>query len=237
MFVKICGLRSADDVAAAVEAGADAVGFVFHPKSVRDITPEAAASASVNAPGHIKRVAVMRHPANEAWQAVLSGFAPDVLQTDAEDFETLDVPEQVERWAVYREGSEVSGTGLFVYEGRQSGAGETVNWKRAAEIAQSGDMILAGGLDAEILGAQVFSLGKFGIAVLQDNLHLRAAENAAHYLGLEGRFDAANVGEAIATVGPYGVDVSSGVESAPGIKDATLIKEFVTAAKAAGRNL
>lgn len=195
MFVKICGLRSADDVAVAVEAGADAVGFVFHPKSVRDTTPEAAATAAAAAPDHIKRVAVMRHPSNDEWQSVLKAFVPDVLQTDVQDFDSLDVPEQVERWAVYREGNQVSETGYFVYEGAQSGAGETVDWARAAEIASDRNMILAGGLDA------------------------------------------ANVAEAIATVRPRGVDVSSGVESAPGIKDATLIKEFVTAAKAAGRNL
>lgn len=195
MFVKICGLRSADDVAAAVDAGADAVGFVFHPKSVRDTTPEAAAIAASATPGHVKRVAVMRHPSNDEWQAVLNGFAPDVLQTDVQDFESLDVPEQVERWAVYREGNQVTDTGFFVYEGAQSGAGETVDWGRAGEIARSGNMILAGGLDAS------------------------------------------NVVEAVATVRPHGVDVSSGVESSPGVKDATLIREFVTAAKAAGRIL
>ena len=201
MFVKICGLRSADDVTAAVDAGADAVGFVFHRKSVRDTTPEAAATAASATPDHVKRVAVMRHPSNDEWQAVLNGFAPDVLQTDFEDFASLDVPEHVERWPVHRE--KVTGPFLlglkgpvtFLYEGAQSGAGETVDWGRAGEIAKNGNMILAGGLDAS------------------------------------------NVAEAITTVQPFGVDVSSGVESAPGAKDATLIKEFVTAAKAAGRNL
>lgn len=199
MFVKICGLRTTEDVAAAVDAGADAVGFVFHPKSVRDTTPALAAAASSEVPGNIKRVAVMRHPSNADWQQVLSGFGPDVLQTDAEDFASLDVPGHVECWPVYRqengEKNRVTGTTNYVYEGAQSGAGETVDWERAAEVANVGKMILAGGLCVS------------------------------------------NVAEAIATVRPFGVDVSSGVESAPGLKDATLIEEFVTAAKAAGRNL
>jgi len=86
-------------------------------------------------------------------------------------------------------------SGTYLYEGGQSGRGETVDWARAAELAKIGDMILAGGLGIE------------------------------------------NVAQAIATVRPYGVDVSSGVESAPGEKDSRKIREFISAAKAAGNKL
>lgn len=197
MFVKVCGLRDADGVEAAVSAGVDAIGFVFHPKSVRNIPPQEAQSAADAAPPHITRVAVMRHPSNDEWQAVLEGFSPHVLQTDAGDFQALDVPDTVKRWPVFREGGTLPGELIdtFLYEGKQSGAGETVDWGRAARITKQGNMILAGGLDP------------------------------------------ANVAAAITAVRPYGVDVSSGVESAPGVKDATLIYDFVTAAKAAWRNL
>ena len=82
--------------------------------------------------------------------------------------------------------------GIFVYEGRKSGMGETVDWETAAAIAREGRMILAGGLSAD------------------------------------------NVAEAIAKVAPYGVDVSSAVESRPGVKDAARIAAFVEAARAAG---
>ena len=82
-----------------------------------------------------------------------------------------------------------------MYEGPRSGAGETVDWARAAEVAEYGNMILAGGISA------------------------------------------ANVADAIATVRPYGIDVSSAVESAPGQKDPALIKEFIKAARAAEKNL
>jgi phosphoribosylanthranilate isomerase len=195
VFVKICGLSKADDVHAAVEAGADAVGFVFA-KSVRQITAAQAAAISADVPAHIKRVAVMLHPLNEEWQAVLQTFSPHVLQTDAEDFAVLDVPDSVQQWPVYREGGATPNTvGTYIYEGHKSGQGVTVDWSRAATIARDGKMILAGGLGVQ------------------------------------------NVAEAITTVQPFGVDVSSAVESAPGRKNARLIKEFLNAVRAAEKNL
>lgn len=196
MFVKICGLSSPEHVQAAVDAGADAVGFVFA-ESVRRVAPSHAAEISNRVPDTIKKVAVMLHPTNEEWQQVLQGFGPDVLQTDAEDFANLDVPDNIERWPVYREGrvASVTESDTFVYEGPKSGQGETVDWTQAAEIAKQGNMILAGGLSA------------------------------------------ANVAEAIATVRPYGVDVSSAVESVPGQKDPAKIKEFISAARAAEKEL
>ena len=193
MFVKICGLTNELHVQVAVEAGADAVGFVFA-DSVRRVEPLQAARIASLVPETVKRVAVMLHPSNEEWQAVVRDFAPDVLQTDVADFQNLDVPNSVESWPVHREGNRVSGTvfsGTYLYEGARSGSGETVDWSRAAELAKVGNMILAGGL----------SVG--------------------------------NVAEAISIVRPFGVDVSSAVESAPGEKDSQLIREFIIAAKAA----
>ncbi len=200
MFVKICGLSVKDQVDAAVAAGANAVGCVFA-ESVRRVAPQVAATITRDVPGAVKRVAVMLHPSNEEWQAVLQTFRADVLQTDANDFANLDVPESVECWPVFREGNLVTVppgnlvTVPFLYEGAKSGSGETVDWSRAAELARQGNMILAGGLSA------------------------------------------ANVAEAVATVRPYGVDVSSAVESAPGVKDPALIHEFITAARAAEKTL
>lgn len=195
LLIKICGLRDRQHVAVALEAGAGALGFVFA-KSSRQVTPRHARSISGDVPRNVKRVAVMLHPANDEWQRVLEQFAPDVLQTDAADFDGLEVPASVERWPVYREGqSRPAAVGTWVYEGPKSGRGETVDWATAAALATSGGMILAGGLAPE------------------------------------------NVASAIQTVKPSGVDVSSGVESAPGQKDAQLIKEFIGAARAAERDL
>mgnify|MGYP000200471663 CR=1 FL=1 len=191
LFVKICGLRNAADVSAAAAAGADAIGFVFA-ESVRRVTPQEAREAVRRAPKHLLKVAVMRHPSNDDWLRVLAEFGPDVLQTDAADLASLDVPSTVATWPVHREG-DVAGepSGTFLYEGPASGSGEAVDWQAAGRIAGRGQMILAGGLSP------------------------------------------ANVGRAIAAARPWGVDVSSGVESAPGCKDAGLIRTFITAARAA----
>jgi len=191
VFVKICGLRHAGHVTAAIDAGADALGFVFA-ESVRRIDPQAASRITQAVPACIRRVAVMLHPTNSEWRAVLHGFVPDVLQTDAEDFAALDIPDSVTCWPVHREAtSPQQPRGTYVYEGPTSGQGETVDWSRAADVASNGNMILAGGLTS------------------------------------------ANVAEAISIVRPFGVDVSSAVESEPGQKDARLIAEFINAAKAA----
>ncbi len=195
MFVKICGLQSEPDVITAIAAGADAIGFVFA-ESVRRVTPEQARDACTAVPPDVRRVAVMLHPANEEWREVLDVFSPDVLQTDIEDFAALDVPDSVECWPVIREGrGETPLPPIFVYEGAKSGAGQTVDWQRAADVTEQGLMILAGGLDA------------------------------------------GNVARAIEEVQPFGVDVSSGVESAPGEKDPRLIQEFISAAKAVEKSL
>ncbi len=189
VMVKICGLHDTAGVTAAVESGANAIGFVFA-ESVRRVTPRQANDASREVSEHVKRVAVMRHPTNDEWRAVLDVFAPDVLQTDIEDFVALDVPDSVIRWPVVREDSaalENELPGVFVYEGANSGRGETVEWPRAAAIAKRGRMILAGGLSAS------------------------------------------NVGTAINSVNPWGVDVSSAVESRPGEKDPDLIRQFIHA--------
>ena len=202
MFVKICGLSTEEHVRVAADAGADALGFVFA-ESVRRVDPVHAAKIATGVPSSVKRVAVMLHPSNEEWQEVRQRFSPDVLQTDAEDFAALDIPDEVECWPVHRELNRVTDTfrmsfkvsGTYLYEGAKSGQGEAVDWSKAAKLARSGNMILAGGLGPD------------------------------------------NVGEAIATAKPFGVDVSSGVESAPGKKDSQKIRAFIRAAKAAGNNL
>ncbi len=193
VMVKICGLQDTASVVAAVESGANAIGFVFA-ESVRRVSPEQAHNVSHKVDKNVKRVAVMRHPTSDEWREVLDEFTPDVLQTDIEDFAALDVPDSVIRWPVIREGSAALDNelpGVFVYEGANSGTGETVDWTRAALVAQRGRMILAGGLNA------------------------------------------VNIATAIGTVDPWGIDVSSAVESRPGKKDAELIRHFLNTVRAA----
>jgi phosphoribosylanthranilate isomerase len=158
-------MRDAASVAAAVEAGANAVGFVFA-ESVREISPAEAKTVAQDVPAHVQRVAVMRHPSKAEWQAVLGEFAPDVLQTDAEDFASLDVPDDVVRWPVLRQrGGERFDElpEVFVYEGALSGTGKTVDWTQAAVIARQGRMILAGGLDAGNVATAIRTVRPWGV--------------------------------------------------------------------------
>lgn len=192
LWIKICGLTTEEGVAAAVAAGADAVGFVFAP-SKRRVTAQRAAELARNVPAAVTRVAVMLHPAQSLVDEVWKVFRPDVLQTDAEDLAHLAIPAGLSLIPVVREGTivPVPLPQRLLFEGRVSGVGETADWNKAAQLAAQARLILAGGLNP------------------------------------------ANVAAAVAAVRPYGVDVSSGVESRPGIKDAVRIQEFVRAARAA----
>ncbi len=194
-FIKICGLRKAADVKAATDAGANAVGFVFA-ESVRRVSPARAREAVADIAAGVRRVAVMRHPSNDECRAVIEEFEPDAIQTDAEDFASLEIPAHIECWPVLREGNELLvAPDIYLYEGKNSGSGKTVDWTHAAEVARHGRMLLAGGL-------------------AEDNVRV-----------------------AIQAVRPWGVDVSSGVESLPGYKDYELIRRFINAVRAAEKEI
>jgi phosphoribosylanthranilate isomerase len=195
VFVKICGLSTPRAVSAAVIAGADAVGFVFA-ESPRQVSPKRAAELCAGLSPVVIRVAVMRHPAAADWEAVAEQFEPDWLQTDAGDFAGLAVAERFGRLPVYRDASilepEVNPVEEPVlFEAAVSGHGERADWQRAAVLARSRKLVLAGGLTPD------------------------------------------NVGEAIAAVRPWGVDVSSGVESKRGVKDVGRIAAFIAAVREA----
>lgn len=192
LFVKICGITGLDGAEAAVEAGADAIGFVFA-ASPRQVSVREALSISGELPPDVLRVAVFRHPGAGEIEEVLEGFTPDLVQAD---HDTLGGVEGVATLPVFRDGSgALPDGGRFLYEGPVSGVGQPVDLGRAAAMGRLGDMVLAGGLRPD------------------------------------------NVGRAIAVVRPYGVDVSSGVETEPGSKDPALIRSFVAAARAAQERL
>jgi phosphoribosylanthranilate isomerase len=205
LWIKVCGLRTPADVAAACAAGADAIGFVFAP-SVRRVSSAEATTAAAAAPANVQRVAVFLHPTQAELDEVLASFKPDIVQTDAADFATLQVPAGIAVLPVVRAGesreqapshNEASSAGSSslptrcLVEGPRSGTGKVADWHAAAAMAARTQVVLAGGLQA------------------------------------------GNVAAAVQAVRPWGVDVSSGVESAPGVKDAARIHEFVFAARQA----
>ena len=197
LLVKICGINSPQALDAALTAGADAVGFVFHEPSPRHLSPQGAADLAARVPPGVRKVAVTLHPTQARIDELLSAFTPDVWQTDAADFERIALPAGVERWPVFRAGAPLPPSLPFrlLFEGPRSGAGEVADWSRAAGIAGRAELILGGGLTPS------------------------------------------NVAAAIAAVRPFGVDVSSGVEAAPGRKDPALVWKFVTAARKAAEGV
>jgi phosphoribosylanthranilate isomerase len=172
----------------AVDAGADAIGFVLS-DSPRRIAAEQAAEIAAVLPALVARVAVFRRTDEPGLAEALTVFDPDWVQAEGdgaalpEPFRRRHLP-VLRAWAPGRATSP-----FFLMEGRKSGEGVRADWGQAAAAARQGRMILAGGLDP------------------------------------------ANVGEAIRQVRPWGVDVSSGVESARGVKDEALIREFLAAVR------
>lgn len=170
IFVKICGFTTPDAVAAAVEAGADALGFVFV-QSPRQVTPAEAARLCRDVPEAVRRVAVMRHPEDAEWQAVRALFRPDWLQTDAADFAMLNPGAGVKRIPVYRDGDELPDPSmlgdddLLLYESAQSGTGQLADLERAAALARRARVIVAGGLDPDNVAGVIARVRPFGVDV------------------------------------------------------------------------
>ncbi|MDQ2639542.1 MAG: phosphoribosylanthranilate isomerase [Pseudomonadota bacterium] len=194
-FIKICGMTDTRAVAAALEAGVDAIGFVFAP-SVRQVTPAQAVELARPARGRVLCVAVTQHPGSEMLEEIFHIFRPDVWQTDRQDLQRHEAPNGMLVWPVLRgaPSSRVSDDlqgRRILFEGPKSGTGKVADWTAARTLATRSELILAGGLSP------------------------------------------ANVGEAIAAVRPFGVDVSSGVEEAPGRKSPALIEDFVVRARGA----
>ncbi len=166
--VKICGLTDSEGVSAAIEAGADALGFVFYEKSPRNLGIEEAVELIALVPQDVLKVAVMLHPDANVCAEILQELFPDVLQTDADDFSYLEVPDSVECWPVIRENTVGETEGLpsrFVYEGQSSGQGDPVDWQKAATYAVQGDMILAGGLDADNIAEAIAMVRPWAVDV------------------------------------------------------------------------
>ncbi len=196
MWIKICGITSADAVTAAVEAQVDAIGFVFAP-SPRQVTPGQAAQLAALAPPGILRIAVSQHPLQMKVDEICRILKPDYFQTDVEDLRELRIAPQVKLLPVVRFGRKTPHPlpARMLFEGPTSGIGEVADWGRAAELARQTELILAGGLSPQ------------------------------------------NVAEAIRAVRPFGVDVSSGVEDVPGVKDPQKIFQFVRAVREAAARL
>lgn len=162
LFVKICGMTDATSAEAAVEAGVQAIGFVFA-ASPRRVSLAQAREISKAIPSGVARVAVFRRPAPTEVMRVVNEFQPDLVQADSDSLRDLD---GIDVLPVYRDGSgdEPAG-GRFLFEGPLSGVGRQVDLDRAARLALRGEMILAGGLREENVAQAVTAVMPCGVDV------------------------------------------------------------------------
>jgi phosphoribosylanthranilate isomerase len=205
--VKICGITSAADAQAAIDAGANLIGFNFYDKSPRRISEEEAAKIRAQLPRRVKAVGIFvnRPPADII--ALRSSLELDAVQLHGDE-----PPEAVAKIAplvpvikAFRVEPEFPLTSLDEYSrafaflfdaahtGQYGGTGRTTDWDVARRAAASHRIILAGGLKVE------------------------------------------NVAAAVRIVRPYGIDVASGVESSPGKKDHGRLREFIQEVRRAER--
>jgi phosphoribosylanthranilate isomerase len=207
--VKICGLREAADVAAAVEAGAAYVGFVFFPKSPRHLTPEAAALLAAQVPPGVAKVALTVDADDATLDALVDRVPLDMLQ--------LHGKESPERVTAVR-----ARYGLPVM--------------KAVGVAGPEDLPLLevyGGVADQLLIDTKPPKGADrpgGNAVAFDWRLIAGRRWPVPWM-LAGGLTLANVAEALRVTGAWQVDLSSGVESAPGVKDAAMIRAFIAAAQ------
>lgn len=204
--IKICGLTREADVEAAVEAGADAIGFVFYAKSPRAVTPQRARALARLLPPFVTPVGLFVNATDAELQA---GF--EALPNMLVQFHGDETPTDCER--VRRP---------FLRAARMAPGFDLLDFGSRFSSAQA--ILLDAHVDGYGGGGKVFDWSLI-------------PPNAASHLVLSGGLNAANVGDGIARVRPWAVDVSSGVEVSKGIKSADLIHEFCRAVRRADAEL
>jgi len=200
--VKICGVTNIEDALAAVEAGADALGFMFYESSPRNVPAKVAADIIRQLPPFVAKVGVFVNATEETVRRAIGECGIDTLQ-----FHGDETPEFCRKFSplkiykAFRVENLESLRALPAYPtdawlldsfvaGKLGGTGAKFNWDLAVESKKLGrPIILAGGLTPE------------------------------------------NVADAVRKVRPFAVDVSSGVESSPGKKDHAKVRRFIEAAK------
>jgi len=209
--VKICGLSEAEHVDVAVAAGAALVGFVFFPPSPRAISIETAAALTARVPKHVRRVALTVDADDALLAEIVAGAGVDTLQLHGQE-------------SVVRVAEIKARFGLTLIKVLPISTAADVDAARAYEGVA--DMLL---FDAK---PPKDATRPGGNAVSFDWDLLAGSEWQVPWL-LAGGLDAGNVAEALRRSGAPMVDVSSGVEDAPGVKNSDKIRAFIAAVNAA----
>jgi phosphoribosylanthranilate isomerase len=166
MWIKICGMTTPAAVATALEAEVDALGFVFA-ASARHLSVAQAARLALPARGRVRCIAVHRHPTQAALDEIVSGFAPDVLQTDLADLPGLALPATLELLPVLRAGAAPPPRlpARLLFEGPVSGSGVATDWQAARALARRTELVLAGGLNSDNVAAAIAAVAPAGVDV------------------------------------------------------------------------
>jgi phosphoribosylanthranilate isomerase len=210
LVIKICGIKNSAILEAAIEAGADMVGFVHFQRSPRHIDIDVLGQLISEARGRVETSVLLVNPDNTL-VAQVAALGPDWIQLHGPE-----TPHRVE--AIRAE------AGLSVMKALPIGGAEDVN--AVASYVDVADRVL---LDAK---PPKHADRPGGLGVIFDWTLLKELDPTLPFM-LSGGLTPDNVGDAVRTVKPFGVDVSSGVETAPGSKDAELIRDFVAKARAA----
>jgi phosphoribosylanthranilate isomerase len=214
LIVKICGLSTPEALDVALDAGADMVGFVFFPPSPRNVAPSVARVLGQRVRGRAQKVALTVDADDALFAAIVDDLQPDLLQ--------LHGKEPTARIAALRQRF-----GLPVMKAIPV---ETKSDLAAVEVYEAIADRLLFDARAPREATRPGGLGKSFDWHLLENLDLKLP------FMLSGGLDAGNVAEALRITRAPGVDVSSGVESAPGVKDPDKIRAFIhTAREAAAR--
>jgi phosphoribosylanthranilate isomerase len=206
--VKICGITRPQDGVAAAAAGADAIGLVFHPDSPRCVQVEQARHIAAALPPFVTRVGLFVNADVTLVQRVLREVPLDLLQFHGD--ESAEYCRALARPYL-----------------------KAVRMKPGLEPAAA----MAAYPDAQGILFDAWEAGRYGgTGTAFDWSKLETAKNRAHLI-LAGGLHPGNVAEALRQVRPWAVDVSSGVESSPGIKSEALIRKFIEQVTAADRSL
>ena len=203
--VKICGMTNLEDTLLAVKGGADAVGFIFYKKSLRNVSAKTVKTIVAALPPFIETVGVFVNESADRINRIVDSCKLSAVQLHGNESPAFCKKIRRKVIKAVRVKGKDSFDGLSSYkvsaflldtcsDQQQGGTGEIFDWRLVSEGKKYGPVILAGGLDPS------------------------------------------NVAHAIQKVKPYGVDVCSGVEKIPGIKDPSRLKEFIKAAKS-GKSL
>ena len=215
LLVKICGLKSPETLDTALDAGADMVGFVFFPPSPRNLGPEAARLLGERVKGRAKKVALSVDASDAELAAMIDALKPDMLQ--------LHGKEAPERVASVRSRFRLPVMKALPVETR-------ADLSPVHIFAKVADWLLFDGR-APRGATRPGGLGK------AFDWHVLEKLNPGVPFMLSGGLDAANLAEALRITRAPAIDVSSGVERAPGEKDPDKIRAFVRAARDAERML